>query len=108
MLYLEFELKFAQTVRFPRKIIITRVKNVAFLAENKTLKYSENEAKKQFSVALYTVGFRGGIRGAFENTSYDVYFSNKKSVVNALFTEIGHHETRAYNGDLINPTFQLS
>ena len=48
-------------------------------------------------LALCTVGFRGGIRGAFENTSHDVYFSNKKTVVNALITEIGHHEDRAYN-----------
>ena len=59
-------------------------------------------------LALCTVGFRGGIRGAFENTSHDVYFSNKKSVVSSLITEIGHHEDRAYNGDVINPTFQLS
>ena len=32
----------------------------------------------------------------------------EKSVVNALFTEIGHHEHRAYNEDTIYPTFQLS
>ena len=59
-------------------------------------------------LALCIVGVRGGIRGAFENTSHDVYFSNKKSVVSSLITEIGHHEDRAYNGDVINPTFQLS
>ena len=48
-------------------------------------------------LALYAVDFRGGIRCAFENSSHDVYFSNKKSVENALFTEIGHHEDRACN-----------
>ena len=64
--------------------------------------------KKQMLLALCTEGFRGGIRVAFENTSHDVYFSKKKSVVNALFTEIGHHEHRAHNEDAIYPTFQLS
>ena len=72
------------------------------------LKYGENCTKKQMLLALCTVGFRGRIRVAFENTSHDVYFSNKKLVVNPLFTEIGHHEDRAYNEDAIYPTFQLS
>ena len=75
----------------------------------KGLKYGENYTKKtNASSSLCTEGFRGGIRVAFENTSHDVYFSKKKSIVNALFTEIGHHEHRAYNEDTIYPTFQLS
>lgn len=39
-------------------------------------------------LALYSVGFWGGIPSAFENTSHDRYFPNKKSVVNVVFTEI--------------------
>ena len=70
--------------------------------------YGENGTKKQMLLALCTVGFRGRIRVAFENTSHDVYFLNKKLVVNPLFTEIGHHEDRAYNEDVVYPTFQLS
>ena len=87
---------------------ISQEKTECFFAENETLKYAENEAKNQCFLALRTVGFWGGIRGAFEKTSHDVYFSNKKSVVSAFFTEIGHHEVRAYNEDVIYPTFQLS
>ena len=57
-------------------------------------------------LALYAVGFQGGIPLAFENTSHDPYFPNEKSVMHVVFTDISpiHHPT--FNGALMtNPTF---
>ena len=62
--------------------------------------------KKQMLLALCTVGFRGGIRVAFENTSHDRDFPNKKSVIDVVFTEIGPiHYPTLNEAALTNPTF---
>ena len=62
--------------------------------------------KKQMPLALCAVDFRGGIPGAFKNTSRDQYFPNKKSVMKDVFTEINPIHYRACNEALVtNPTF---
>ena len=48
-------------------------------------------------LALYAVGFQGGIPLAFKNTSHDPYFPNKKSVMHVVFTDISPIHDRAYN-----------
>ena len=62
--------------------------------------------KKQTFLALYAVGFQGGVPLAFENTSHDPYFPNKKSVVHVVFNDISPIHVRACNEALVtNPTF---
>ena len=62
--------------------------------------------KKQMPLVLCAVDFRGGIRCAFENTSHDRDFPNKKSVIDVVFTEIGPiHYPTLNEAALTNPTF---
>ena len=49
-------------------------------------------------LALYSVGLWGGIPPAFENTSHDRDFPNKKSVIDVVFTEIGPIHYPTLNG----------
>ena len=59
-----------------------------FLLKIKRWSMVKMSPKIKCFLALYSVGFWGGVPPAFENTSHDRYFSNKKSVVDVVFTEI--------------------
>ena len=59
-----------------------------FLLKIKRWSMVKMSPKIKCFLALYSVGFWGGVPPAFENTSHDRYFPNKKSVVDVVFTEI--------------------
>ena len=59
-----------------------------FLLKIKRWSMVKMSPKIKCFLALYSVGFWGGVPPAFENTSHDRYFSNKKSVIDVVFTEI--------------------
>ena len=69
-----------------RKIL--QKKQCVFLLKMKRSSMVKTSPKIKCFLALYSVGFWGGIPPAFENTSHDRYFSNKKSVIDVVFTEI--------------------